>query len=117
MASLDVFVHTGPHETFCQTVQEAMAAGVPVVGPDAGGPRDLIKSGVTGWRFDPDRPAEMVEAVASLVDSRALRRTMGRAGFEAVADRSWENVGDDLLQHYTWANGPAESIRPQRTAA
>ena len=117
MASLDVFVHTGPHETFCQTVQEAMAAGVPVVGPDAGGPRDLIKSGVTGWRFDPDRPAELVEAVASLVDSRALRRTMGRAGFEAVADRSWENVGDDLLQHYAWANGPAESIRPQRTAA
>ena len=55
--------------------------------------------------------------VASLVDNQALRRTMGRAGFDAVADRTWENVGDDLLRHYAWANGPAASIRAQRAAA
>ena len=105
MASLDVFVHTGPHETFCQTIQEAMAAGVPVVGPDAGGPRDLITSGTTGWRYHPDRPAEMVEAVAALLADPALRRRMGVAANASVADRSWERIGDLLLDHYARVQG------------
>lgn len=102
-ASLDVFVHTGPYETFCQTVQEAQASAVPVVAPAAGGPLDLIEHGRTGLLVPPGDPAALRETVRQLTDSHgaAGRRTaLGRAAEEAVRHRTWEAVGDRLLEHY-----------------
>ncbi|MFG2645226.1 glycosyltransferase family 4 protein [Streptomyces sp. NPDC048370] len=99
-ASLDVFAHTGPYETFCQTVQEAMASGVPVVAPAAGGPLDLVDHRRTGLLVPPDDTTALRDAVASLVEAPALRAAYGRAGRTAVEGRTWEAVGDELIGHY-----------------
>jgi phosphatidylinositol alpha 1,6-mannosyltransferase len=97
-ASLDVFVHTGPHETFCQAVQEAMASGVPVLAPVSGGPRDLVQHGRTGYLLG-DLRTELRPAVETLCDP-ALRGRMASAGRRAVTGRTWTAVCDELMGHY-----------------
>ena len=116
VASLDVFVHTGPHETFCQAIQEAMAVGVPVVAPASGGPLDLVAHGTTGWLYPPDSPELLRQAVATLADDRTLRLSMGAAGRARVEGRSWEAVGDELLAHYRRAVGGTLSGRTRAAA-
>src|SRR5689334_16858475 len=99
-ASLDVFVHTGPFETFCQTVQEAMASGVPVVAPAAGGPLDLVAHGRTGLLVPPRDEAAVRDAVGALAADPALRAAYGAAGRATVEGRTWAAVGDQLIDHY-----------------
>ncbi|MFE7444477.1 glycosyltransferase family 4 protein [Streptomyces chartreusis] len=99
-ASFDVFAHTGPFETFCQTVQEAMASGVPVVAPAAGGPLDLVDHGRTGLLVPPRDADAVRDAVRSLVADPALRAAYGAAGHATVDGRTWAAIGDQLIGHY-----------------
>lgn len=100
MASLDVFVHTGRDETFCQTIQEALASGVPVVAPAAGGPLDLVAPGHTGLLYAPDDVDALRAAVVELAGDCARRVLMGMRGRDSVVGRSWESLADELLAHY-----------------
>jgi phosphatidylinositol alpha 1,6-mannosyltransferase len=99
-ASLDVFAHTGPYETFGQTVQEALASGVPVVAPAAGGPLDLVEHGRTGLLVPPFDGAALADAVRVLAGDPSLRAAMGLAARVAVERRSWSAVCDELIEHY-----------------
>ncbi len=99
-ASFDLFLHAGTEETFGQTIQEAHAAGLPVVAPRAGGPIDLISHGENGYLFAPDDDRDLRHWVSRLVGSAALRQRMGEAGRRSVLGRSWGNVCSTLLDHY-----------------
>ena len=99
-ATLDVFVHTGRHETYCQAAQEALASGVPVVAPRAGGPVDVVDDGVAGHLCTPGDGAELASYVDSLVRDPMGRLRMARAARRSVQDRSWGAVMDRLVEHY-----------------
>jgi phosphatidylinositol alpha 1,6-mannosyltransferase len=106
VASLDVFVHTGSTETFCQAAQEALASGVPVVAPDAGGPRDLVRTGVNGLLFTPGDGADLYACLDALVSSSGVRARMGAEAYAGVRGRTWAAVNDTLLDHYLRLSAP-----------
>ncbi|KGA13906.1 hypothetical protein GM50_21215 [freshwater metagenome] len=99
-ASLDIFVHTGKHETFCQSVQEALASGVPVIAPNFGGPTDLVKHGWTGYLIDTENSYILNHAVNQILQL-AEPALMGARARESVIERTWLSVNNQLISHYT----------------
>ena len=99
-ASLDLFVHSGLHETFGQTLQEAAASGLPVIAPAAGGPLDLVDDGVTGFLVAPGDAGALARAVARLAADPGLRAAQGHAARRRVLGRTWQALGDELIGHY-----------------
>jgi len=110
VASFDIFVHTGKHETFCQGIQEALASGVPVIGPDTGGPVDLIQHGVTGLLIDTGDSHQLLEAVAELRAHSSLD-LMQEAARKSVEHRSWTYINAQLMNHYKDAIAGAKKQR------
>jgi phosphatidylinositol alpha 1,6-mannosyltransferase len=110
-ATLDVFVHAGPHDTFGQTLQEAAASGLPVVAPAAGGPIDLVRDGVTGLLVAPNDPAALAAAVARLAADPKLRAAQGQAGRRVMLGRTWPDLCDELLEHYQQVLATSDKIR------
>ena len=100
VANFDVFVHPGENETFCQTIQEALASGVPVVATGVGGPVDLVQNSRTGWLYRPGDLDDLRLRVIDLVGDKVKRRAFGRAARASVAHRTWSGLGDELLAHF-----------------
>ena len=99
-ASLDVFVHTGRHETYCQSAQEALASGVPVVAPRAGGPVDVVAEGTAGFLYEPGDADDLGGYVDRLARDPGFRWRMGAAARASVEGRSWASVNEALVDHY-----------------
>lgn len=110
LASFDVFVHPGESETFCQTVQEAHASGVPVVATGAGGPLDLVRQSVDGWLYRPGDLDEFAARVADLAGDAAKRRAFGRAARRGVEGHGWDVLCEELLGHYRDARARAAGL-------
>ena len=63
-------------EPFGLVILEAMAAGVPVIASDRGGPADIIASGQDGILVPPRSPSALATAIRRLAGEPAAMATL-----------------------------------------
>lgn len=98
-AALCALTSRGP-EGLPLVLQEALAAGVPLVSYDCpSGPRDLVEHGTNGLLVPSGSVEGMAEALLRLAQDDELRRTMGRAALasagrydSAMITATWEDL-------------------------
>jgi glycosyltransferase involved in cell wall biosynthesis len=93
LSQLGLLVLPSAAEGFGLVLIEAMAAGVPVVGNNAPGIRNVIRNGETGLLAEPTHPTGLAVAMARLIEDRDLRVRLIANGLRDVRQRfSWEGV-------------------------
>lgn len=80
---------------------EAMSVGLPVIGTDTGGIRNVINDGNTGYTVPPSDKDALAESLEELVSDDEKRARMGRTAREYVVEyHSWERITDELDSLY-----------------
>jgi glycosyltransferase involved in cell wall biosynthesis len=98
-ASADVFMFTGPNETFGQVAMEAQASGLPAIVINQGGVADLVTDGVTGFHV-PEDPHTFAGAATRLRDDPGLRQRMAQAARRYAEQHPWEAIMAQLEGYY-----------------
>jgi glycosyltransferase involved in cell wall biosynthesis len=100
-ANMDVFAFPSRTDTFGNVVLEALASGVPAVVTGAGGPKFIVREGLSGFVAYTDE--EFVERVALLLRDTDVRAAMGRAAREQACGESWDEVFRQVYDGYRTA--------------
>lgn len=97
LASADIYVTAGPHETFGLSVIEAQSSGLPVVGVDAGALRDRVPQSL-GFLCPVDDASAMAK---NIVRAAQDRKTIGaRARRHVERCFGWDSTFHKLLECY-----------------
>lgn len=78
----DLFIAPSIQEAFGKTLAEAGACGLPVVCYDIGGPKDIIKDRVTGYRIPKNDRAAFIKKTLELAAAPDTRKAMGTAAIQ-----------------------------------
>jgi glycosyltransferase involved in cell wall biosynthesis len=99
-ASADAFVYASETETMGNVVLEAMASGLGVVAPRAGGIPSLVEHEKTGLLYRPRDTQDAVAAVQRLLSDGEFRSRVGQAARVTVEQWGWNRAVERVRQHY-----------------
>jgi glycosyltransferase involved in cell wall biosynthesis len=98
LANSNIFVTTSEKENRALTVIEALAVGLPILAPRAGGIPQDVEDGWNGYLFEPQNQAEFVQKLKKLVEDTDLRQQMGKKSYEYVKKYSWDNTIANMVK-------------------
>jgi glycosyltransferase involved in cell wall biosynthesis len=101
LSQIDTLVHCSlTPEPFGQVVVEGMAAGVPVIAANAGGPSEIVTHNVDGLLISPGDVRSLATAMRSLHDDPGLRSTLASRGRVTAAKYSPDRTARELIAVY-----------------
>jgi len=101
LSLLQVFVAPAWREGFGLAIVEAMAAGVPVVASNAGGPAEILEHGKSGLLVPPGDIQALENSLRTLLRDQASRRQMaGRARQRAGERYDFKRVATQVEEVY-----------------
>ena len=87
LATATVFALVSLEENSPMGIEEAMAAGVPVVTSNRCGMPYMVRDGESGFLVDPHDPADIADRLQPLLQDRSLRLRMSESSRAIARDR------------------------------
>jgi glycosyltransferase involved in cell wall biosynthesis len=118
LSRLDILVHASVvPEPFGRVVVEGMAAALPVIATDQGGPAEIIENEVNGLLVPQNDTAALAQALRRLAVRPKLRRTLGAAARHRARDFTPDTVAATVLSAYVSVAKDPRSPAPSRWRA
>lgn len=100
------------NEPFGRAVIEAMVAGIPVIGVNSGGVKEIIQDGITGYLTPPKKPSKIAEKMIYLFHHPDLAKEMGNKGrkfaMEKFSIQNYTKSIEKVIQEV--ANAPYKKL-------
>ncbi|NJO16959.1 MAG: glycosyltransferase family 4 protein [Thioploca sp.] len=98
----DCFLNLSRYEGMPNVVLEAMACGLPVIASQVIGNTEVVRSGITGYLVDLQKPQDIQQALCTLLTHREQAARFGQAGREwVIKEFSWTKVASEYVNLFS----------------